>query len=290
MARKKSTKKISPVVQQYNRERGRIQRQINRMRKRGYLGMEDMLPPKPKRITKASVRRLKRITTKDLYDKADFVDLTTGEVVATGKQGRVIERKRAAQKAAQTRARRRHDAEMVQRGREQWEREHPEAEEEGPSFADEVDEAIQRNREEMEERWRQKREQADAENRRRMEQDEQYASQFGNGEMMRQHVLGILGGMRTEFPSTVADLERMIENAEGDEGEERFWDRISEYPELLDSLQEVFYKSGDHISPIAFNKVRSLIMNRPMSAQESRDAQDLYERDQMQAFDIDEEP
>lgn len=277
MARKKSTKKISPVVQQYNRERGRIQRQINRMRQRGYMGMEDMLPPKPKKITAGSVRRLKKITTKDLYDKADFVDLTTGEVIATGTEARAEERRASARKAAQTRARKRRQRVQSQQ-------------EEQPTYADEVQQAIENNREEMENRWRQQREQADAENRRRMEEEQEYARQFASGEIMRDHVMSVLDSMRQEWPSTVSSIEELIDNAEGDEGYDRFWDRMAEQPEFLDSLEQVFYKSGDHISPTAFNNVRRVILNRAMSAQESREAQDTFERDQYSAFDIDEEP
>lgn len=278
MARKKSTKQVSETRKAYNKERGRIQRQISRMRKRGYMGMEDMLPPIPKKITKASVRRLKKITTKDLYDKADFVDLTTGEVLGTGQQGRAIERKQASQRAAQTRKRR-----ARQRLQQQ------EQPEEQQDFSAEVQRAIEHERQKAEEEWQRRKAREDAEKRRQM-QEQEYARQFGSGVLMEQKVRAILDAHRQEWPRTVADIESDIANAEGDEGHDEFWERLADNPEFTEDLEEVFYKAGDRIDPAAFNKVRTAIRNRPMSAQEARSAQDLYESDQYDAFDIDEEP
>ena len=50
-------KQLSDVKQAYRKERQRIQRQINRMTKRGYY-VPELLPKIPKKITEASVRRL----------------------------------------------------------------------------------------------------------------------------------------------------------------------------------------------------------------------------------------
>lgn len=86
----------------YNRERRRIQRQINRMSERGYDVPENILPPQPKRITAASVRRLQKITTPKLYERSRFIDVETGEIIS-GTEGRRLERKSAARRAAETR-------------------------------------------------------------------------------------------------------------------------------------------------------------------------------------------
>lgn len=89
------------VIQAYRRERQRIQRQINRMAKRGY-DVPELLPKIPKKITEASVRSLKKLTTEKLYKESRFIDIETGELL-TGKQGQLIENKQRAQRAAQTR-------------------------------------------------------------------------------------------------------------------------------------------------------------------------------------------
>lgn len=80
------------VIQAYRRERQRIQRQINRMSKRGY-DVPQLLPKIPKLITQASVRRLKKITTEKLYKESRFIDIETGEIL-TSKEGQELERSR----------------------------------------------------------------------------------------------------------------------------------------------------------------------------------------------------
>ena len=90
MAKRKS--KLTPTQQEYRKERQRIQRQINRMTKRGY-DVPDLLPKIPKNITQASVRRLKKITTEKLYKEYRFIDFETGEIL-TSKEGQTLERSR----------------------------------------------------------------------------------------------------------------------------------------------------------------------------------------------------
>lgn len=90
MAKRKS--KLTPTQQAYRRERQRIQRQINRMTNRAY-DVPDLLPKIPKKITEASVRRLKKITTEKLYKESRFIDIETGEIL-TSKEGQELERSR----------------------------------------------------------------------------------------------------------------------------------------------------------------------------------------------------
>lgn len=90
MVKRKS--KLTPTQQAYRRERQRIQRQINRMTNRAY-DVPDILPKIPKKITEASVRRLKRITTEKLYKESRFIDIETGEIL-TSKEGQALERSR----------------------------------------------------------------------------------------------------------------------------------------------------------------------------------------------------
>lgn len=60
------------------------------------------LPKKPKKITEASIRKLKEITPDYLYNRALFSDPTTDELF-TGQEGRKMERQASAKKAARTR-------------------------------------------------------------------------------------------------------------------------------------------------------------------------------------------
>lgn len=85
-------KQLSDVKQAYRKERQRIQRQINRMTKRGY-DVPELLPKIPKKITEASVRRLKKITTEKLYKESRFIDFETGEIL-TSEEGQKLEKAR----------------------------------------------------------------------------------------------------------------------------------------------------------------------------------------------------
>lgn len=85
-------KQLSDVKQTYRKERQRIQRQINRMTKRGY-DVPELLPKIPKKITEASVRRLKKLTTEKLYKESRFIDFETGEIL-TSDEGQKLEKVR----------------------------------------------------------------------------------------------------------------------------------------------------------------------------------------------------
>jgi len=100
MAKRK--KKPTALQQEYAKQRKRIRQFITRAEKRGYEFPESALPQKPKRITKASVERLRKITPESLYKKAIGVDVETGEILK-GEQARKLERKVSAKKSAQTR-------------------------------------------------------------------------------------------------------------------------------------------------------------------------------------------
>lgn len=102
MARTKRTR--TAVENEYLKERRRIQRAIRRMERNQYYinSMKPVLPPIPKRITPASVRRLKRITSESLYKRAVYLDVETGEIIPANIRRREV-RREAARRAAQTR-------------------------------------------------------------------------------------------------------------------------------------------------------------------------------------------
>lgn len=242
------------------------------MRKRGYFGMEDMLPAIPKKITKASVRRLVKITTKDLYDKADFIDLTTGEILGKGTEGRKIERKRSALKAVETRKRRKRDAELIERGREEWERQHPE-----PEY-------------DSDEEWEQEQRERDRQNRRRME-EEAYRRKFDEGWMIAEQIEELIDSIEVTFSAKMANYAREAwETAKRNTDRNALYKRLSDNPDVIDALKDSYYqnRSGDHFRPTEFKRFVELIQGSPMSAQESQDMQDAYERRQALDPDIDE--
>ena len=98
MAKRQKT----PLELAYAKEVKRIKQFLYRTGKRGYQFEEGILPPKPKKITEATRRRLKKITPEYMYKKAVYGGEATGGEIVSGIEGRKAERSLRSQKAAQT--------------------------------------------------------------------------------------------------------------------------------------------------------------------------------------------
>lgn len=99
-------KTVRPVVKAYRKAVSAFFRKGRSMAKRGYV-IDAVLPKEPKKITEASVRRIKKISS-DLYKKSYYVT-EEGEVIS-GEEGRKYERGRSARKAAETRKRKKQES------------------------------------------------------------------------------------------------------------------------------------------------------------------------------------
>lgn len=103
-------KKLTQLQLDYKKQVKRLKQAVRRAEKRGYIVPENVIPKQPKRITKKSVERLKKITTKEIYSKSEKLDFETGELI-TGEVARKQERSESAKKAAKTRKEKRYNAE-----------------------------------------------------------------------------------------------------------------------------------------------------------------------------------
>lgn len=106
---KKKARKLSQTRKEYNKQRKRIQSFLSRARKQGYIFDENVLPQIPKKITKASVSRLAKLTSKELYKKAVYVSRETGEIETPEEHKKRI-RKEAKVKEKKTKARKKKQA------------------------------------------------------------------------------------------------------------------------------------------------------------------------------------
>lgn len=110
------TKKPKPqqtqTVKEYKKQRNRIKNFIKRAERRGFMFDDFDLPKQPLIIATKSVDRLSKINTKDLYKKARFVDMTTGEIL-TGQEGRALEILARTEKARQTRQAKRNQSQQT---------------------------------------------------------------------------------------------------------------------------------------------------------------------------------
>lgn len=95
-------RKLTPIQQQYRKERRRIQNAMNRLEKQGYVLSEDLLPSIPKKVTQSSINRLKKITSESIYKKSKKLDFETGEITPG-----IVARDKARSQRAKEAARRR---------------------------------------------------------------------------------------------------------------------------------------------------------------------------------------
>ena len=103
-------KKLTQLQLDYKKQVKRLKQAVRRAEKRGYIVPENVIPKQPKRISKKSVERLKKITTKEIYSKSEKLDFETGELIP-GEVARKQERSESAKKAAKTRKEKRYNAE-----------------------------------------------------------------------------------------------------------------------------------------------------------------------------------
>lgn len=70
---------MASITEQYRKQRRRIQQAMRREAKKGAYVPDNILPAVPKRITKASVARLEKITPETIRKLSYLVDTDTGE-------------------------------------------------------------------------------------------------------------------------------------------------------------------------------------------------------------------
>lgn len=66
-------KKLSQTQKDYRKQRQRVQRAVKRLEKIGYIFDENVVPKIPKKVTKASVKRLAKITPEKLREKSEYI-------------------------------------------------------------------------------------------------------------------------------------------------------------------------------------------------------------------------
>ena len=92
---KRKRLKITETRKEYNKQRKRIQNFLSRARKKGFIFEENVLPEIPKRVTKASVRRLAKLTSQELYKKAVYVSRETGEIETPEEHKKLVQQKKS---------------------------------------------------------------------------------------------------------------------------------------------------------------------------------------------------
>lgn len=100
----KKPRKPTPNQAEWLKELKRLKRFIKNAEKRGYIFDASVIPEQPDRVTKKHLLQIKSLKPNVLYQHAEYVDKSTGEVMPAT-EGRKLERKASAEKAKETRAR-----------------------------------------------------------------------------------------------------------------------------------------------------------------------------------------
>lgn len=250
-SRKAQRKSKSAYYSSYKRERNRIQRRIKEMQARGYEFTQSILPSIPKKITQKSVNRLAKINLEYLYRHSTYSGLATGETV-TGIEGRKLENQVRGYRAANTRVRNKDTSNY------DW-----------SNDADWIDKQIDRDEANIEELNQQA-----------------FNDMFNASKILEQNTWQILLDRESEFPTQVNEIRLLLMKAETDEPS--FWSRLAdEHPEFLDELDKALYKGrgSQSIAPRAFNNIRSAILDRPLTLQETKVSMDIYDIDRLREYE-----
>ena len=105
----KLTQKQKEYDAQVKQLEKKLKAKAKRINKRGFITPEDLFPEKPQKRLPSYLKKLQE-RIENIYDYALYVKAETGEVIS-GLKGRAEERRRAAQKAAQTK----HEKEQIKR-------------------------------------------------------------------------------------------------------------------------------------------------------------------------------
>lgn len=237
----------SELERQYSKERQRIQRFIRSAERRNYIFPKNSLPPKPKKITPASVERLKKITPAKLYEKAEYIVPETGEVVS-GRKGRILERKKATEKAKKTR----HD----KRIRNLYENNEYEPSNE-PDFE-------------------QRRRRQDKKDRGKFDDDD-YADTVSQGEATYQWILRQIEEKGDKVKKAADKLRKLLDDEISKYGRDKVMRQIAQYDDEIrqEVESELYYRNTVSDTEVALFNIKQLITGEAPTMEDAKDANDF---------------
>ena len=257
MARKQKTQ----AERDYEKQVRRIEQFIRRAEKRGYRFEAGVLPPRPKKITQGSVRRLQKITPTKLYEKAQAISEETGHVVS-GIQARKEERRAVALKAAETRKRRK--AKIKEEKKQEIEKE---KKRESITFENEpgFDEA-RRKKDELDKK--------------RLEQDTE--NEFSAGKLTYNRLQDMINTLdKLQYIKSAGHLQKELDKQISEYGFDLVMQSIGNAPERFweDAEIAIMYHIGSQQHTSAIYSILNLIQGSIPNSEESRAMQESIEED-----------
>lgn len=250
--------KKDKIVKQYQRERKRIQQFISRAEKRGFEFDENLLPPTPKTITQASVRRLQRLKPDQLYKRSVYINESGKKL--KGDVRREQERKESARKAANTRKQLRTEA----------------VNEISAIKNIGVSAPLIENEPDFEERIREE----DEANLKRLDEEE-FQRIFSEGNIIYKRVLDMINEVDKSHRKAADVLRRTLDQEIENYGGEKALYAIGEAPERFIEAAEVVlsYNPGDNRHDTAIRELMMLIKGSLLNPDEQKLLQDAIDED-----------
>ena len=240
--------------------------QVTRMSQHGFI-INTVIPDKLKRITAGLVRTVQR-QQKKLYSEAQDINRQTGEVL-TGAQGRFVERRRSAEKAKQTRERKKY-GETVRRLIDKQTGIYGKT---GDAKKPETDES----------QWMKRKRKEDEQDKKRLRTDDDYRSAFDSSAVSIQWLYDSIAEISRKYPNSGSRLKAVVDRAIGTKGEKNVGDAIaSASGEALAAMQELdasaYSPEGARFTG-ALVTLNQILMGSSLSAEEMQSMQDATDSD-----------
>lgn len=199
---------MKSIREQYQQQVRRILRRVKAMQERGYEVPETIVPKAPKRITSASVRRLKKITPSTIAQKSKYYgELSYGAEIA-GSNAYKQELEESRRKAQETRRRRNEEQEK----RDQLQKELEDARRKDEENRRRRYEEQKRQRDEQEQFERERREK-DRQERDRLRDDESYRRKFEQAKISFDQLDAVITQTGVYNPVAEAEMREHLSNA-----------------------------------------------------------------------------
>lgn len=235
---------MTKISDEYKALRKKVLERKRRLEKRGYT-LEVDVPKIPNRITKGSVARLEKFTTKYMYENSTYSYVEDGKTVTvSGRRGRYIEREKSAQKAQQTVKRKK--AEALE---EEWQR-----------YRKDLDEKQKALFAAMGSRLR---------------------KAFYEGKLIYDGLLAEIDRVDRTHKASAEHVRSVLRQAIEQLGEASVMINIAKAPEEVKSAAQmaIYYPENSYRHDLAISELLRLILGRSLSAEELKALYDAIERD-----------
>lgn len=252
----------------FKKEQKRLTRSIKRLEKRGYFFPNLKFLEAPKRITIKSVERLQKLATKALYEFARYV--TPEGDLLKGTERRKEERKISAQKAQETKRRKKYE-ELISKERELL------SDQTTYETETQLTPEDYSSQQEFEEKIRKR----DEAIKRKLQQDEQYKKLFSEGKIVYDEISYRIHFLETQHKKSAESLMNTLRTEIDKYGYEPVMRSIAQAPQEFKEEADVAlrYSPTDDRHVQAIQALTNIIRGTVMSMQEAQEMQDRIDED-----------